>query len=253
MTHFIHLLHFSLVSLSSDSQRIYSLRKLPGIIANTTQYKGNNSMILMMIPDYLRLREKTAEENQLINEIRQLRETNDRSNLNRILELENQLESLNPNSVSKPGEYYDGVIVPAPNSDPVYAPEAIGNVEIRNTGTAFVSSMATATEQIGATAGRIWVAFSMQRSGEADTVRVYYSNTHGVSWTSYAVGKLGGTDQINWDEMDMEIIENSTGEKYIWIVYGYRNDAGSWKMENWWFNNAKSNIWRQFLCSFLAG
>ena len=38
---------------------------------------------------------------------------------------------------------------------------------------------------------------------------------------------LGGTDRLNRDEMDMEIIENDTGEKYIWIVYGYRNNAGT--------------------------
>ncbi|MCU0405745.1 MAG: T9SS type A sorting domain-containing protein [Ignavibacteriaceae bacterium] len=226
MKQFIHVFIFLSFLCLLFSENLFA-QELPGIITNTVQYKGNNSADPNDDSGLPVIRERTAAENQLINEIRQLRETNDRSNLNRILELENQLESLNPNSVSKPGEYYDGVIMPAPNSEPVYAPEAIGNVEIRNTGTAFVSSMATATEQIGATAGRIWVAFSMQRGGVADTVRVYYSDTNGESWTSYAVGKLGGTDQIGWDEMDMEIIEASTGEKYIWIVYGFRNDAGT--------------------------
>jgi len=226
MKSFIHLFIF-LTFLSFISAENLIAQEEPGVFTTTIQYKGNNTMDPEDVSGLPEVRERTATETQIINEIRQLREANDRSNLNRILELENQLESLNPNSVSKPAEYYDGVIVPAPTSDPVYAPEAIGNVEIRNTGTAFVSSMATATEQRGATAGRIWVAFSMQRSGEADTVRVYYSDTHGASWTSYALGKLGGTDQINWDEMDMEIIEASTGEKYIWIVYGYRNEGGT--------------------------
>lgn len=219
---FFFLTIFSLL----NSENIIA-QELPGIINNTVQYRGNNTTDPNDVSGLPEIREKTAEQTQLENEIRQLRETDDRNNLNRILELENRLESLNPNSVSKPGENYDGVIMPAPNDVPVYAPEAIGNVEIFNSGTSFVSSMATATEQIGATAGRIWVAFSIQKSGNADSIRVYYSDNGGINWTWYAHGTLGGTDQINWDEMDMEIIEASTGEKYIWIVYGYRNDAGT--------------------------
>jgi hypothetical protein len=38
---------------------------------------------------------------------------------------------------------------------------------------------------------------------------------------------MGGTDRINRDQMDMEIIENTTGDKYVWITYGYRNTAGT--------------------------
>lgn len=226
MKQITQLFFFLTIFCLLNSENIIA-QELPGIITNTVQYRGNNSTDPNDVSGLPEIREKTAEQTQLENEIRQLRETDDRNNLNRILELENRLESLNPNSVSKPGENYDGVIMPAPNDVPVYAPEAIGNVEIFNSGTSFVSSMATATEQIGATAGRIWVAFSIQKSGNADSVRVYYSDNGGINWTWYAQGTLSGTDQINWDEMDMEIIEASTGEKYIWIVYGYRNDAGT--------------------------
>lgn len=226
MKQFIHLSIFLSFLCFLVSENLFA-QELPGVINNTVQYKGNNTQDPNDESGLSVVRERTAAENQLIDEIRQLRETDDRSNLNRILELEDQLESLNPNSVSKPGEHYDGVIMPAPNDIPVYAPEAIGNVEIFNSGTSFVSSMATATEQRGATAGRIWVAFSIQKTGAADSMRVYYSDNGGINWTWYAQAKLGGTDRINWDEMDMEIIEASTGEKYIWIVYGYRNDAGT--------------------------
>ena len=195
-----------------------------GIFKTNVQYKGNNTLDpedVSGLPDKMEI---TAEEKQLINEIQQLRQADDRSKLNQILQLEDQLESLNPNSISKPAEYYGGSVAPGGNEIHTFIPEAIGNVEIFNSGSSFISSMATATEQIGATAGRIWVAFSIQKSGAADSLRVYYSDNNGLDWVWYAQAKLGGTDRINWDEMDMEIIENSSGEKYIWIVYGYRND-----------------------------
>ncbi len=225
MKFFIHFFIFLSLLCFLGAENLFA-QELPGVFKTPVQYKGSNSMDPNDLSGLQDVRERTAEEIQIINEINQLRETNDKSKLNQIQELESQLENLNPNSISKPGELYDGVIEPAPHGSSVIAPEAIGNVEIFNSGTAFVSSMATATEQIGATAGRIWVAFSLQKSGEPDSLRVYYSD-NGVNWIWYAQGKLGGTDHINFDEMDMEIIENTTGEKYIWIVYGYRNDAGA--------------------------
>jgi hypothetical protein len=203
----------------------------PGIFTTKVQYKGNNSLDPEDVSGLPEVRERTAAENQIINQIRQLRESNDRSKLNEILELESQLEALNPNSVSKPAEYYGGGVAPANNERQSFIPEAIGNVEIFNSGSKYISSIATATEQRGATAGRIWVAFSIRTTGARDTIRVYYSDDTGMNWTWYAYAWLGGTDQINYDEMDMEIIENNTGEKYIWMVYGFRNDAsaGRWQ------------------------
>ena len=202
-----------------------------GEFKTSVQYKGNNSHNpddVSGLPDKL---ERTAEEKQIINQIQQLRQTDDGSKLDQILDLEDQLEVLDPNTVSKPAEYYGGGVAPANNKIHSFTPEAIGNVEIYNSGTKFVSAIATATEQRGATAGRMWVAFSFRTSGARDTIRVYYSDDTGMSWNYYAFAWLGGTDQINYDEMDMEIIENTTGEKYVWMVYGYRTDAsaGRWQ------------------------
>jgi len=202
-------------------------QELPGNFTTNVQYKGSNSNDPSDDSGMSSLVQTTSEEKQLINQIQQLRETNNRSKLNQILDLEEQLESLNPNSSSKPTEYYGGGVEPGDNEIHSFIPNAIGNVEIYNSGTKFVSSYATATEQRGTTAGRIWVAFSFRTTGARDTIRVYYSDDSGINWISYAYGWLGGTDQINYDEMDMEIIEDNSGEKYIWMVYGFRNDASS--------------------------
>lgn len=230
MKSFIHLFIFLTFLSFLNSENLFAQEE-PGVFTTTVQSKGNNSMDPDDVSSLPEVWERTAEENQIINEIRQLRETNDRSKLNQILELEDQLESLNPNSVSKPAEYNEGGVARANSENHPFIPEAVGNVEIFNSGSKFVSSLATATEQRGATAGRIWVAFSIRTTSARDTIRVYYSDNAGMSWIYYAYAWLGGTDQINYDEMDMEIIENTTGEKYLWMVYGYRTDAsaGAWR------------------------
>jgi hypothetical protein len=230
MKQFIHFFIFFSFLFFLNTENFFA-QELPGVFKNTVQYRGNNSMNPEDISGLPAVRERTTEENQIIDQIRQLRETNDRSKLNQILELEAQLDALDPNSVSKPAEDYEGGVALASGEITPFIPQVIGNVEIFNSGSKWLSSLATATEQIGATAGRIWVAFSFRTPSARDTIRVYYSDNNGVSWTWYAYAWLGGTDQINYDEMDMEIIENSTGEKYVWMVYGYRNDAstGRWR------------------------
>ena len=71
------------------------------MFTSTETYKGNNTSNLDDISGLNTIRETTAEENSLIDEIRKLREKDDRSLFNRILQLEDQLEALNPNSVSR--------------------------------------------------------------------------------------------------------------------------------------------------------
>ncbi len=223
-----------------------------GTFKTNVQYNGNNSHDPEDVSGLPANLERTAEEKQIINQIQQLRQTNDRSNLNQILELEAQLEALNPNTISKPAEYNGGGVAPASSDIHSFVPEAIGNVEIYNSGTKFVSSIATATEQRGTTAGRMWVAFSIRTTGARDTIRVYYSDDTGMSWTYYAFAWLGGTDQINYDEMDMEIIENTTGEKYVWMVYGFRNDASAGRWRTGGFVPADTHFCRKPFCIFLA-
>ena len=225
MKQFIHFfIFFSLIFFAAGSN---FAQELPGKFNTNLEIKGNNSNDLNDETGMSSIYQRTAEEKDLINQIQQLRQTNDRSKLNQILNLESQLESISPNVVSQPAPYIGGGVAQAVDEKNNFIPEAIGNVEIFGSGSKFVSSLATATEQRGSTEGRMWVAFSVRTTGERDTIRVFYSDNQGMSWTYYAYAWLGGTDQISYDEMDMEIIENTTGEKYIWIVYGYRNDASS--------------------------
>ena len=199
----------------------------PGLFITNTQYKGNNTADPNDLSGLPEERIITPEEITLMTEIKRVKQADDPSQLNKLLELESQLEALNPNSVSKPGEYYGGVVGQPVDAGNSIIPELIGNVEIYNSGGALITAIATATEQRGTTAGRIWTALAWRTTADHDTIRVFYSDDGGVNWTWYGWGHLGGADRLNIDQMDMEIIENNTGEKYIWIVYGYRNNAGT--------------------------
>jgi len=194
---------------------------------NNTQYMGNNTADPNDLSGMPEERVITPQETSLMTEIKRIKQADDPFQLNRLLELESQLEALNPNSVSKSGEYYGGEVGQPYNDGSSFSPEEIGNIEIYNSGSSQISCIATATEQRGTTAGRIWTAFAYRTTAARDTIRLYYSDNGGINWTWYGWGALGGTDRLNRDQMDMEIIENTTGEKYIWIVYGYRNNAGT--------------------------
>jgi len=199
----------------------------PGLFITNSQFKGNNSEDPNDVSGMPESRVITPEEINLMTEIQRIKQADDPFQINRLLELESQLEALNPNSVSKPGEYYGGTIGQPYDNNNSFSPEDIGNIEIYNSGSSLISAIATATEQRGTTAGRIWTALAWSTTASRDTIRLYYSDDGGVNWTWYGWGSLGGTDRLNRDQMDMEIIENTTGEKYIWIVYGYRQDAGT--------------------------
>ena len=225
MKQFIQLfISFTLIFFVAENNLA---QELPGVFKTNLEIRGNNSNDRNDESGMSSIHQRTAEEKELIDQIQQLRQTDDRSKLNQILNLESQLEAIAPNVVSQPAPYIGGGVAPAVAEKNSFIPEAIGNTEIFSSGTKFVSSLATATEQRGSTEGRMWVAFSVRTTGARDTLRVFYSDDQGMHWTYYAYAWLGGTDQISYDEMDMEIIENTTGEKYIWIVYGYRNDAGA--------------------------
>lgn len=169
---------------------------------------------------------RTAEEEAIINEMKTLKATDNSINRSRFLELQRRLEAIHGREVTKPGEPYDGGVVHISEDDPQFT--TITNVRVRSTGSSMVKGLATVTEQRGTTAGRIWLVVAYGQSANVrDSLIVYRSDNHGATWTPYALAYLGGTDKINYDDVDMELIEETTGEKYLYIIYGLRADGGS--------------------------
>lgn len=79
-----------------------------------------------------------------------------------------------------------------------------------------VRAITTVTEQRGPNAGRIWVVFTRDDANYA-YIEWYYSDD-GITWTYYT--NSFSTFLINMaDGIDAEIIENSSGNKYMYTVF----------------------------------
>lgn len=206
---------------------------------NPNLYKGNNTNDYNDISGLPQVQSKTQEQINIENQIRMLRAENNSDNANRIELLNQQLSKFNGNVV-KLADYYGGGIQPASSNIPFIQPDNFMNTRIFNSSTATVKALATFTEQIGTNAGRIWIVYAFSaNSSSPDSLRVLYSNNGGISYTLYANIWLGGTDKVNYDDLDIEIIENTTGNKYLWCVYGLRSSGGS---GNWFTGGFNLNI-----------
>lgn len=92
-----------------------------------------------------------------------------------------------------------------------------------------MTSVSTATEQRGSNIGRIWVVASQKvfdagLNLDYSLIHFYYSDDDGLNWTYYAF--IGNPFELAVeDEIDCEIIEDFTGAKYLYVVYGARINA----------------------------
>lgn len=94
--------------------------------------------------------------------------------------------------------------------------------------------VATCTEQIGATATRIWTAFVFGPNSGAtvDQLRLCYSDNGGKNWFEYVTLGFSAGNRMWQDQIDIELIENTSGDKYIWTAFGYatNNYAGQYRI-----------------------
>lgn len=86
----------------------------------------------------------------------------------------------------------------------------------------YTKALTMATEQRGATAGRIWAVFAYgtYTFASPDTLHVFYSDNGGTTWFYHSYFYPGSFAKVNADELDLEIIENTTGNKYLWLTLG---------------------------------
>ncbi|MCX6157648.1 MAG: T9SS type A sorting domain-containing protein [Ignavibacteriae bacterium] len=145
----------------------------------------------------------------------------------KFIELQKQMDAESKQSVTEKGKQYNGTLIQATNFEEF---DAIGNTAVLTK--SGMKGIATATEMRGTTAGKIWAVGGFQGAGTSanpDSLRVFYSVNGGATWVLYALASLGGTDKINVGEIDCEIIENVTGDKFLYVVYGLRQTGGTGK------------------------
>lgn len=84
-----------------------------------------------------------------------------------------------------------------------------------------IRSFSSATEQLGATKGRVWIAFTHGLSSPIgpDTLEIYWSDD-GINFNSYASAQIGN-DIFVGNDIDMEVIEKLDGTKFLWVLYTF--------------------------------
>jgi hypothetical protein len=171
----------------------------------------------------------TQEESDVVAQMTELKELNS-NNGDKIVELQKKLESINGMTVTKQETNPIGSLIPARD----YRPEETDNlssIEVTSDGNNYITGIASQVEQRGATAGKIWIAVALVNGdtgalARPDTIALYYSTTNGNTYNLYAKIAFSGHNKNDFDNIDMEIIESTTGTKYLYIVFGYTTNGG---------------------------
>ena len=160
--------------------------------------------------------------------VQQMKDAKASGNVSLIQDLQHQLDVTSGETVSKKLTHSDGGTVTYVGQQ-LPAGDNIVNTNIfPNPSTTNIKAMATGIEQRGTNPGRIWVVFAYGSTSASspDTLRTYYSDNGGYSWTWALVAVPGGNAKFNNDEIDFEIMEYTTGQKYLWIVMGATASTG---------------------------
>lgn len=197
-----------------------------------TQYDGYTETDGKSIPPP-QTRTVTEQEKSLLAQIEQIRRS-ENPDFNRIIQLQSQIDAISGQSVTLKAGYYPATVTQGGNKPPFMETDVIGNTRIF---AGSIKGIATATETVGSTAGKIWAFYFSGTAGSPDTGRLVYSTNNGLSWSLWTTVTLGGTDKANWGDVDMEIIEPPTGDKYLHVVYGLRATNGTGR----WFAGGLSN------------
>lgn len=174
---------------------------------------------------------KSDKQIEIESELKQLKKQDRTENLLRIIELNKQLEKITGTGKTETGSLQDGnnygsLINFNPPSMGGFTDE-IQNSRIYTNGSRKIKGIAAAIEQRGSTAGKLWsiVVYSAD-SLSPDTLKVYYSVNNGLSWNMYVSGNIRPGDFITPDDLDMELVENTSGQKYLWVAFGFKQASG---------------------------
>jgi len=161
--------------------------------------------------------EYSQSELEIINRMNEIKKSESGSG-DELVRLQKKLEASNGATVTKESESsFCKMDLPKGrmilSSTDIYTGNYIGGTEIQ-------------TEQRGTTAGRIWTAIGVTDGdtgalASPDTLILFYSDNGGESYTQYVRTVFSAANKINFDDLDMEIVEPISGEKYIYMVFGY--------------------------------
>lgn len=155
-------------------------------------------------------------------------------NISKIVELNGKLESLTGNGrtdlvqINSRGEKGGMISFQPPFNNEGSVTDDIQNSRIYTDPNRKVKGIAASIEQRGLTAGKMWSIVLYEADPVTpDTFIVYYSLNGGSSWNEFVSGNIRPGDKVIQDDLDMELVENNTGQKYLWVAFGFRQANGS--------------------------
>jgi len=147
----------------------------------------------------------------------------------RILDLQKRLETTNGSTITKQETNPMGRLIPGN----IYNPLTTDNLTVSNISNPnnAIAGIAVQVEQRGATAGKLWLALGLVNGdtgllARPDTLAIYNSTNNGLSFNLYAMIPFSNHNKFLFADMDMEIIENTSGTKYLHVVFGYITNGG---------------------------
>ncbi|MBS1519258.1 MAG: hypothetical protein JSS91_14330 [Bacteroidetes bacterium] len=148
----------------------------------------------------------------------------------KMIELQKEIEKTNGMTNTVSGKNDFGTLIPPDR----FNPQETDNINLSyviESENNLIAGLAAQVEQRGSSAGKIWVAVGLANGDTGmlampDTIGIYYSDNNGVTYNLYAKIAFSDHNKIDFDNMDMEIIENTSGTKYLHLVFSYTTNGG---------------------------
>jgi hypothetical protein len=175
---------------------------------------------------------KTVQQLQLESELNRIKREDNSGNQYRIFELNSRLETLTGQNISVQSPQSGGQFKYVNSPVPFLGNNDFIQNRVLYSNPATIVGIAAAIEQRGSSAGKIWaVVIYSAGQNSPDSMQVLYSTSNGLGWNIFVSGNIRPLDKITYDDVDLELVENNTGQKYLWVVFGYRKSGGSgeWK------------------------
>jgi len=215
MKSFLLILPFLLFAGNISGQNLdKNLNAEPVIIQ---EYLGNGDVSNTSNTPALQNEEMIARVNELSKQLSQARLN---GNTQLVKELEKQINNLVGSKAASPDFGPQAIqlvesIIPSAGSN---------SIDISTITPGAMWATATTTQN---TDGRIWVATTHFNSSDTDTLRIFYSDDGGLSWTYLTGYMYAGDVDFRTDDLDIEVLNNGS-DWYIYVSGSYNFSGAAW-------------------------
>ena len=171
----------------------------------------------------------SGKELAIVNEMSRLKDNFKAANIEKISGLQNELNGLNETRAGNPEISMISQDANSFKSTPMQTEQLTLN-EIYASNNAYIKAVATQVEQRNPGAGTIWVVIAVGAGdvgigASPDTLLYFNSTNNGVSYSLIKRAALNTGMKINYDEMDLEIVEPFSNDKYLQLVLAIITDG----------------------------